>query len=113
VASYRLTDAWLLGVGAGLRSNQVYRGDEGNQLDPLSGYLVLDAHSSYRLLEPLTLFVKAKNLLNTEYETFGILGDGEAVLPFAQDPRFVGPAAPFGVWAGLDLEFYLTCPATW
>ncbi len=65
--------------------------------------MVLDARSSYRPVDFLELFVKIENLLDTEYDTFGLLGDPSAVLATA-DPRFAGPGAPFGLWAGLTLE---------
>lgn len=84
-------------------SSRFYRGDEGNLLDEVPGYVVLGAHGSYWPVNILELFFKVQNLANAEHETFGVLGDPSAVLGNS-DPRFVGPGAPFGVWAGLTLE---------
>lgn len=83
------------------RSAVFYRGDEGNDRAPLSGYVVLNAQVSYDVLDALQVFVRAQNLLNAEYETFGLLANPAEVLPGTADPRFVSPGAPLGVWAGL------------
>jgi outer membrane receptor protein involved in Fe transport len=82
------------------QSSQPYRGDEGNYLAGVRGFVVLGAQASYQLLEQLQLYVRANNLLNTEYSTFGVLGDPSEVLPGMKNPRFLGPGAPFGIWFG-------------
>ena len=81
-----------------------YRGDEANLINGVDGYAIASAFTSYQLLEPLKLFVKAENLFDSEYETFGLLADPGEVLDDASDPRFQGPGAPLGVWAGLELR---------
>jgi outer membrane receptor protein involved in Fe transport len=95
----------LAGLDVGLtaiaQSSRPFRGDEANLIANVPGYAVLNAHAAYWLLENLQLFVKAQNLLNTKYETFGILADPSEVLRGTSDPRFVGVGAPLGVWAGL------------
>lgn len=85
------------------QSSQPFRGDEANLLDPVEGFVVLNAHVSYQLLPELQLFVRANNLLDTEYSTFGVLGEPAEALPGTSNPRFYGPAAPFGIWAGAVL----------
>ena len=82
------------------QSGQPFRGDEANLLDDVGGFVVLGAHASYQLLPSLQLFVHANNLLDTEYHTFGVLGEPDEALPGTSDPRFYGVGAPFGVWAG-------------
>ena len=62
------------------------------------------AFTSYQVLEPLKLFVKAENVFDADYETFGLLGEPGDVLSGASDPRFLGPGAPLGVWAGVELR---------
>jgi hypothetical protein len=47
------------------------------------------------LFDALRLLLKAQNLLNGEYETFGVIADPSDVLPRAHNPRFVAPVA---VW---------------
>ena len=83
------------------QSSQPFRGDEANESPFLNGFVTLNAQASYRLFESLTLFVRAQNLLNTEYSTFGVLANPAEVLPGASDPRFQGPGAPFGIFAGV------------
>jgi outer membrane receptor protein involved in Fe transport len=70
-------------------------------LEGVDGYAVLNAHASYWVLENLQLFVKAENVLDTEYETFGLLADPSEVLDGYEDPRFLGPGAPLAVFAGV------------
>jgi outer membrane receptor protein involved in Fe transport len=86
------------------QSSQPFRGDESNQSPFVSGYVVVNAQASYRVLQELTVFVRAQNLLNTRYETFGVLANPSEVLAGAKDPRFLGPGAPLGVWVGAVFE---------
>jgi outer membrane receptor protein involved in Fe transport len=65
------------------------------------GYVIVNAHASYQFFERLQLFVRAQNLFNTKYSTFGVIANPRDVLPGVSDPRFLGPGAPFGIWAGL------------
>ena len=93
-----------IGLSASARSSIYFRGDEGNDFDPLRGYVVFGAQVSYDVLDTLQIFVRAQNLFDTEYETFGILANPAEVLPGTSDPRFVSPGAPLGVWAGLTVH---------
>jgi outer membrane receptor protein involved in Fe transport len=93
-----------LGVSMLGQSSQPFRGDEANLLAGVGGYVIMNAHASYRLLEPLTLFVRAQNLLDTRYSTFGVLGEPAEALPGTSNPRFLGRAAPFGLWVGAMVE---------
>lgn len=94
----------VLGVSSLLTSSIYYRGDEANLLEPVPGYVVLGADASYEILSFASVYVKARNVLNTRYETFGVLGDPATVFPGMRDPRFASPGAPFGIWAGLDVS---------
>src|SRR5688572_7328125 len=100
----RLTSRGNAGLSSTIVSSQYFRGDESNQLEPLAGHAVLNASTSYRLLAALEVFVKVENVLDTDYETFGVLGDATPVSPAWSDPRFVSPGAPLGAWAGLSLR---------
>lgn len=93
-----------LGATARYAGSHPLRGDEANLLDPVDGYVVVDAEVRYTVLERLTLFVEVENLLDTDHETFGLLGDAEEVLSYAEDPRFLSPGAPRGVWGGMELR---------
>jgi iron complex outermembrane receptor protein len=88
-----------------LSSSQYFRGDEANLLRPLSGYVTLNARGSYELSGRAAVFVRADNLLNSRFETFGLLGDAEEVIPGADDPRYASSGPPRSVWAGLDVQF--------
>jgi iron complex outermembrane recepter protein len=90
--------AWLV-----LSSSQYYRGDESNQLAPLSGYVTLNARGSYELSSNASLFVQASNLLDARFSTFGLLGQPDEVIPDAENPRYAAPGLPRAVWAGIDL----------
>jgi iron complex outermembrane recepter protein len=109
---YRLTPAFSLGAEAQIVDDQVYHGDESNQLQPLPGYAVLNVHGSYALTHRLELFGRIDNALDASYATFGILGDptgaGAPGVPesgIGVDPRFQSPAAPFAAFAGLRLSY--------
>jgi hypothetical protein len=46
------------------------------------------------------------NLFDTEYSTFGLLGEADQVLGDEfDDPRFLGPGAPRAAWVGLTFSF--------
>jgi iron complex outermembrane receptor protein len=95
-----------LSVGANLvaNSSQYYRGDEANLLSPVPGYFIVNARAAYQVWAPLSVFVLVDNVLNTQYSTFGVLGDATDVFPNYMDPRFLGPGAPRAAWAGVDLR---------
>jgi len=92
-----------LGLRFVATSDRPYRGDEANLIDGVDGYALVHAYASLWLLDELQLFVRADNVLNARYETFGLLADPSEVLAGTSDPRFVSPGAPLGVWAGLVL----------
>jgi iron complex outermembrane receptor protein len=96
--------AWAIGVTLNAQSERPYRGDEANLIDGVNGYAIAGAFTSYQVLEQLKIFVKAENLFDAEYETFGLLAEPDEVLEGTSDPRFQGPGAPLGVWAGLELK---------
>ncbi len=56
----------------------------------------------------VVLFLRVDNLLDTKYETFGVLAEIEIELdevPDAADPRFVSPGAPRSAFAGVRFQF--------
>jgi outer membrane receptor protein involved in Fe transport len=99
--SVRITPPLEVSLSLIGQSSQPFRGDEANESPFLNGFVILNAQASYQLFKPLTLFVRAQNLLNTQYSTFGVLANPSEVLPGTSDPRFQGPGAPFGIFAGL------------
>lgn len=93
-----------IGLDVQASSDQHLRGDEGNDVAAIPGFAVLNAHGSYALSKSLRIFASVNNLLDREYESFGVFGEPEEVLGDGyDDPRFLSPGAPRGAWIGLEL----------
>ena len=100
---------WRVTVGLDVLYNagQYLRGDESNQLDKLDGYALVNLRASYTVNQRLEIFTRVSNLLDTDYESFGLLGESpEKVLSGLADqrPLFVGAGAPRAAWVGLRLR---------
>ncbi|RPI60742.1 MAG: TonB-dependent receptor, partial [Lysobacterales bacterium] len=77
----------------------------GNLFEELDGYTLVNVRAQYRLGERASLFVNVDNLLDEEYETFGLFGEADEVLGDAfDDPSFVGPGAPRAFYIGVRFE---------
>jgi hypothetical protein len=61
--------------------------------------------AEYRVTDALRLFARIENVFDTEYESFGLLGDPGEVFPEFEDPRFFGAGPPFGAWVGVRANF--------
>jgi outer membrane receptor protein involved in Fe transport len=82
------------------------RGDEGNQVDTVGGYTVLNVRGEVALNDNMQLFLNIDNVLDAEYETFGLFGEAEEVLGSQfEDPTFLSPAAPRAAWLGVRVDF--------
>jgi outer membrane receptor protein involved in Fe transport len=107
-AGLRIAVTSDLTIGADLlnASEAFFRGDEGNLFEELDGYTLLGLRMEYRLADELQLFARVDNLLDEEYETFGVFGEADEVLgDDFEDPSFVGPGAPRGLWFGFRVQF--------
>ena len=94
-----------VGFDAVYNSGQYLRGDEGNLLSQTDGFIVFNIRGEYRVSDHLSIFAKIDNLFDTNYETFGLLGEPDEVLGDEyDDPRFLGPAPPRGAWGGIRLS---------
>jgi iron complex outermembrane receptor protein len=103
---FAATDALTFGVGVVAASGSHFRGDEGNLLDELDGYSVVDVRAEYRIGAATSVFASIDNLLDEEYVTFGVFGEADEVLGDEFDePYFVGPGAPRAAWIGVRVEF--------
>jgi outer membrane receptor protein involved in Fe transport len=94
-------------VGANLMatSGRFLRGDEANLLPPTDGVAVLNVSGGYELHRRARIVARVTNLFNTDYATFGLLGEADDVLGDEfDDPRFVSPGAPRAAWVGLELS---------
>jgi len=94
-------------LDARLVSEQFLRGDEANLQKPLAGYTVFGAEAEYQLTRSVGLYLSAQNLFDRHYATFGLYSDptGKGALPQFTDPRFIVPAEPFALSAGVHLAF--------
>lgn len=91
-----------IGGDGNFNSGQFLRGDEGNFLGETDPYFVMNIHANYQVTENLSAFMMMENLLDGNYETFGVLGEANELPGFQNfsNPRFLGPAPPFGGWVG-------------
>jgi iron complex outermembrane receptor protein len=100
------TDALTVGASVVSASGQHYRGDEGNLVEEIDGYALLNLRLEYRFGERASFFLNIDNVLDEEYATFGVFGDADEVLgDDFDDPRFLGPGAPRAAWAGVRVQF--------
>jgi len=93
---------WTLEAGVLWVGSQFFRGDEANQGPRLASYLVLRAGVEVRW-GGWTAFLRAQNLLDARYETFGTYAaDGKA--PGQPVVAFLTPGAPLRAVAGIRWE---------
>ena len=108
-ADYLLFERLDVGFDMIYNSNQVLRGDESNQLDPVDGYAVVNLRANYKFNDNISLFARVTNLFDEDYESFGLLGEEPNEVPVAafedfESPRFLGPGAPRAGFVGVKLS---------
>ena len=99
-------DLWQrvsLGVDGIYSGNKYFRGDEANITAPLSGYWVFNAKAEYKVTKNFAVFGKVDNIFDKNYNSFGVYGQANEVLPGFDDGRFVSPGAPRAGWVGVRL----------
>jgi outer membrane receptor protein involved in Fe transport len=101
---FHLTDRLFVGADASYRSGVYLRGDEANMLDQTGSYVVFGLRGEYQLGKSVRLFARIENLFDTDYESFGLLGEPDEVFPEFQDPRFLGAGPPRGAWVGVRIN---------
>ena len=100
-----ITPALSMGGDLLYNAGQYLRGDEGNLLESTDGYTVLNLRGEYSVNDNLAIFAKVENLLDKDFETFGLLGaPGEVLGPAFTDPRFLSPGAGRGGWIGVRVD---------
>ena len=102
---FDFNDRLTMGVDASFRSGVHLRGDEVNLLPETPSYTVVNLRADYRVTDALRLFARIENLFDTDYETFGLLGEPDEVFPEFEDPRFFGAGPPLGAWVGVRATF--------
>ena len=103
--TYTFNNGFSIGVGGIYNSDQVLRGDESNQLATVDGYFVVNMNATYKFNERFSFFAKVNNLFDTEYETFGLLGEADEIFAAFDDATFLGAAAPISGFIGLRINF--------
>lgn len=119
---FRPDERFHVGLNSVTRSGVYLRGDESNQDAKTGGYTVLNLTGEYRA-GAFTFFGRIENLLDTEYETFGIFGEcereegdddceGEVTITghgleggVHHTNRFLSPGAPRGIFVGARVRF--------
>jgi iron complex outermembrane recepter protein len=96
-----------IGFDVIFNGDQVFRGDESNQLDGIDSYALANLNAEFKLNEHVSVFGRVANVFDEEYETFGVIGEepGEVLLNDFEDPRFLGPGAPRAGWMGVRASF--------
>jgi iron complex outermembrane recepter protein len=112
---YQVTPVWTVGTAVNVVGSAYYVGDQANLLEPLPSYAVVNLYSRFRPLPHVEIFASINNLLDRRFATWGILSDptgiGAPGIPPAAltngpgvDNRFLSPAAPLEVFAGVRLR---------
>jgi outer membrane receptor protein involved in Fe transport len=104
-AAYDVTPSWNVGTNVVLAASQYARGDENNQdvNGKVPGYAVVHLDTHYSINDNWKLFAKVNNVFDTEYATFGVLGNN--IFNFLATEQFRSPAAPRAGWVGVTYEF--------
>ncbi|MDA9655107.1 TonB-dependent receptor [Pelagibacteraceae bacterium] len=98
------------------------RGDESNQLNKTSPYLVFNLESRFQPHKNFSLFARIDNILDNKYETMGVLGEAsssEVNVPISElgdtgtgdtaigalDPNFLSPGQPTSFFVGASIKW--------
>ncbi len=98
---------WNWEWDAQYQSGVYLRGDEGNLDSQTDGFLLVNTQLNVETSPALSMYLSINNVFDTEYETFGLYGEPDEVIPSLGDEntRFVSPSEPRGAWLGLRYEF--------
>ena len=102
-ADWTIARVFDLGVGIRYASGVHLRGDEANVLPETDGFATINLRAAYRPTRQMEVFARIENLLDAEYETFGLLGEADEIPGFEdfEDNRFLGPGQPLAAFVGL------------
>ncbi|HZF29939.1 MAG TPA: TonB-dependent receptor [Gammaproteobacteria bacterium] len=104
--SVALGERLRLGGDVIASSGAPFRGDEGNLVEELDGYALLNLRLQYRLGAHAEVFLNLDNVLDEQYATFGVFGNAKDVLGDDFDaPQFVSPGSPRAAWLGVRMQF--------
>ena len=107
-AEWRPIAPWTVGGNVVVNSGQYLRGDEGNLLEPIGGYALVNLRTSLRVGPGVELYGVVRNLFDKRYASFGTLydvGTAESLGLGLSDPRTVSPGLPRTVFGGVRVVF--------
>ena len=98
------------------------RGDESNQLKKTAPYAIFNFQSEYTPKKNVKFFARIENVLNSDYETMGVLGEAssdEVNVPISElgdtgagdnavgplDPNFLSPGQPRSLFLGINIKW--------
>lgn len=105
-----ILDGWRVGPSMIVKSGVFLRGDEANLLAKTDGYAVVNLNTSYRIADWVEVFGRVENLFDTDFETFGVLGETGDEVPIYEvpggvtNPRFLSPGQPFAAFLGVRIR---------
>ncbi len=106
---YAFNEKFSVGGNMIYNSSQYLRGDEGNLLDTVDGYAVVNINGTHKFNKTVSVFARVNNLFDTNYETFGLLGeadeifDGSGATAAFTSPVFLGAGAPISAFIGISI----------
>ncbi|MAS81718.1 MAG: TonB-dependent receptor [Legionellales bacterium] len=108
---YSFTEKFSVGANMIYNSTQFLRGDESNELGSVDGYAIVNLNSTYKINNTFSIFARVNNLFDTNYETFGLLGeadevfDGTGATGAFTSSVFQGAGAPISAFVGISASF--------
>jgi iron complex outermembrane recepter protein len=104
---YNVTTPWKVGADLRMVSSQYLIGDESNQEPKMPAYATVDLHTSYRIVDRVTLFGEIDNLFDQRYYTYGTFTELDGLPPKFNltDARTFTPAPGRGYYAGVKISF--------
>jgi outer membrane receptor protein involved in Fe transport len=116
---WQATPQLSLGAGVHYNSSLPTQGNEDGKVGEdddavadatIKGHTLLNLKANYQLQKGLTLFGKINNVLDTRYETYGMIGENNFALDGDSTntqtvAKFVAPGAPRSYMVGLRYQF--------
>jgi outer membrane receptor protein involved in Fe transport len=113
---YAVGNAYSMGATMLAQSSVFARGDENNSdaQGPVPGFAVWGLDASYRVGPTCDVFLRATNIFDHRYSTFGVLGQnvftgpGQSFDPSGaswRSEQFRSTGIPRGVWLGVTFRF--------
>ncbi len=120
--TYGLLNELDISVGLTAASGVFLRGDESNQLNKTSPYAVFNLQTEYSPKRNINVFARIENIMNSDYETMGVLGEAsssEVSVPISElgdtgagdtavgplDPNFLSPGQPRSFFLGVNINW--------